>query len=364
MKKIVFVLLLLPGFLAAQTGQKGFTNNGKLSGFENGTEVKLVKNGEGTVLTDTKLKDGKFVLKGKIAEPTLFYVLVGDQAPVELYLENTIISLKGSKTNLKNAEISGSKSQKDFKDFTKVFIPMAKDLNALAATINGTSPGTVRDSLILVHQASGNKIQNEIDKLIQKKPKSAVLPFILSATYGFNEDPILLENRFNKLDASVRKMEISKTLVDFIAENKIGAVGTEAMDFSQPDTLGNMVSLSSFRGKYVLLDFWASWCGPCRNENPNVVASFNKFKSKNFTVLGVSLDRPGKKDAWLEAIKEDGLIWSQLSDLQGWNNAAAKLYKVTGIPQNFLIDPQGKIIGRNLRGPALDEKLCEVLGCN
>jgi peroxiredoxin len=303
-------------------------------------------------------------LKGKIAEPTLFYVLVGDQAPVELYLENTIISLKGNKANLKNAEISGSKSQKDFKDFHKSIYSNGKGFKCLSCYHQWHFTRYSKRFVNIVHQASGNKIQNEIDKLIQKKPKSAVLPFILSATYGFNEDPILLENRFNKLDASVRKMEISKTLVDFIAESKIGAVGTEAMDFLQPDTLGNMVSLSSFRGKYVLLDFWASWCGPCRNENPNVVASFNKFKSKNFTVLGVSLDRPGKKDAWLEAIKEDGLIWSQLSDLQGWNNAAAKLYKVTGIPQNFLIDPHGKIIGRNLRGPALDEKLCEVLGCN
>ena len=124
------------------------------------------------------------------------------------------------------------------------------------------------------------------------------------------------------------------------------------------------MSLSSFRGKYVLVDFWASWCGPCRMENPNVVASYHKFKEKNFTVLGVSLDRPGRKEDWLGAIHKDNLTWTHVSDLLFWNNAAAKLYRVQGIPFNLLLDPEGKIIGRNLRGSGLDMKLCEVLGCN
>jgi peroxiredoxin len=144
----------------------------------------------------------------------------------------------------------------------------------------------------------------------------------------------------------------------------VGAVGTDALDFTQPDTSGAPVALSSFRGKYVLVDFWASWCRPCRMENPNVVASYTKFRNKNFTVLSVSLDKPGDKDKWMDAIHNDKLTWTHVSDLQFWNNAAAVLYHVQQIPQNMLIDPNGKIIARDLRGTELDSKLCEILGCS
>jgi peroxiredoxin len=138
-------------------------------------------------------------------------------------------------------------------------------------------------------------------------------------------------------------------------------VGKQAPEIAMPDAQGNTVSLSSFRGKYVLVDFWASWCAPCRRENPNVVEAYHRFKNKNFDILGVSLDRPGEKDNWMQAVKNDNLTWTQISDLKYWESAAVPLYKLTSIPFNVLVDPNGLVVGENLRGDELEEKLDEVL---
>lgn len=364
MKKIIFLFLLAPLISLAQK-DPSFTINGKLAGYPDGTTIRLVRNGDNTDLAAGVLNQTAFQLKGTVTEPVLCFLFIGTEPkPVEIYVENKSISFSGDKSKPGEYKIEGSASHKDFDVFVKEFIPLAQQLSSLASIINNTMPGPDRDSMLSMHKKMEAAVQQSIDKMVQEKPKSLVTAFVLSATYGFKEDPQQLEERYKKLDPSVKETEAGKQIATTIADSKIGAVGSLATDFTQADTSGTPVALSSFRGKYVLVDFWASWCGPCRQENPNVVENFKKFSPKNFTVLGISLDRPGQKERWIEAIHEDNLTWTHVSDLQFWNNAVARLYRVQSIPQNYLLDPEGKIIAKNLRGPALEAKLCELLGCN
>jgi len=374
MKKIFFVLLLAPlSILAQKTAlQKqpvkkpmpSFLITGTVTGLAEGTDIKLLDGNDNSNLASGKVVKGKFILIGKVAEPSLAILQLGSGVSQYIFIENKKIAITGSMANLKNLKVTGSASHNDFIAFQNTFNPLFASLNATAAMLNATPRGAGYDSLMVIYDSSRAKIQQQITAFIKQKPKSYVSPFLLFVTAEMSEDFLEMEKHYNLLDTTIRHSAIGQNLFNYIQYYKVGAVGTPALDFVQPDTAGNKISLSSFRGKYVLVDFWASWCGPCRIENPNVVENFKTFKDKNFTVLGVSLDKPDGRANWLAAIYRDSLTWTHVSDLKFWNNEAAQLYHVSSIPFNILVDPNGKIVARNLRGEALRLKLCELLGCN
>ena len=190
-------------------------------------------------------------------------------------------------------------------------------------------------------------------------PSSIVSAYEIYSNFSYNPRLGQLDSLYQELDTNLRTTYFGRIIENIIEKEKLTAIGKPAPEFSANDVNGKPIALSSFKGKYVLIDFWASWCGPCRQENPNVVKAYHRFHDKGFDIFGVSLDRDKVK--WLEAINKDGLDWTQVSDLKGWESASVSLYGVQGIPMNYLLDKNGIIVAKGLRGDELENKLAEIL---
>lgn len=317
------------------------------------------------------IKDGKFEFSGELSIPVIanlwisFMKKEGRQRKaekVQFYLEKgvTKIDIKDSATK---AIIRGSKSQNEFALINALLRPYELENDSLRKqfAVSRKAKDSAKMEEITRQVVNNNrKIKDTRRAFILDHPKSFVSFKVLQDYTGVVIDSDVAEPLFNVLAENIRTSEFGKKFYEEIQKSKVTALGKLAMDFTQNDTLGKPVSLSDFRGKYVLLDFWASWCGPCRAENPNVVKAHDKYKDKNFTVLGVSLDQPGAKQAWMDAIHKDQLWWTHVSDLKYWDNAVAKQYRIRAIPQNLLIDPNGNIVAKNIRGEELQNKLAEI----
>jgi peroxiredoxin len=311
----------------------------------------------------TYIENGQFLLTGEIPEPGIYNLLISnpkqkDQTRYfDLFLANEPSAIRFTGT-AGNFEVLEGNSLRAFatliRDFGADFETLSK-LNQMRQT-----PGVNADSINTAWDTILQRVENNVEPFIKAYPTSPVAPFLLCTIWPVTSNKVdRVDGWLQQIDSSALQNDFGAAIKDYVATEKMFGYGQEAPNFVQNDVAGKPVELKSLRGKYVLVDFWASWCGPCRMENPNLVNAYQKFKGKNFTVLGVSLDRD--KNKWTQAIAEDNLTWTHVSDLAYWNNAAAKLYKVQSIPQNFLLDPKGKIIGKNLRGPALDEFLAENL---
>ncbi len=382
MHHIIFRLLFVPIALlfainaSAQPGANNvvkqetkLTLKGKVGAGFDSMWAALMEPEKGTYVgQQSRISKRSFTITTPLPNPGIYLLMVGDprkQSTLKyfnIFLENgkaaVTVSDDGS-----DYQVDEGTPPKAFKALILYFGSDFDSLSMISKMVE--SAGTYHyspDSLAQVRKVIAGRIAQKIPSFLDAYKSTAVAPFLLNLVWGLNYPIADVEGWMNAIDSSAMENQYGQSIRELVNVEKTLGYGRPAPLFVQNDPDGNPVSLEKFKGQFVLLDFWASWCGPCRQENPNVVNAYNKYKAKNFTVLGVSLDRDKKK--WVQAINDDGLTWTHVSDLGFWSNAVAQLYRVSSIPQNYLLDPEGKIIGKNLRGYELDAFLEKVLSHN
>lgn len=328
MKAIPAILagLLFSGSTLIAQEKKNVEISGTLSGVTSG-KIYLQKfnNKIFSSVDSAEIKDGKFLLKEKLILPELYGLTTNpNKSPLYVFLEAGKVTV-----NLDTAKYYS----------------------------NSTVQGSASNDLFAAYKKQRGV---KIDEFIKQNPTSIVPAYVLYRDFSYRLSPEEIKANIALLDPSLQQSQYVTVLNELITVLNTVSIGKKAPDFTSLTPEGKSISLAGQLGKYLLVDFWAAWCGPCRRENPNLVKAYQKYHEKGFDVLGVSLDK--SKEDWVKAIKTDNLNWAQVSDLAYWNSAAAKLYGVRAIPANVLIDPKGVIIARNLRGEELDKKLEELLG--
>jgi peroxiredoxin len=364
--KHFFSLFLLVFFLASCSTGPHYTVKGKIDGSDSIIfYIQKREAGKTTSIDSAISKKGHFTMKkGAVAYPQLVQLVAGtSRKRIAFYLENSEITITGSIDSLFNARVTGSKTQDELNSIIDMNKPLSDKYTKLYQEYQ-VARRVNNKTLVASLEQRADSIQNEMTVIeknfVKSHPKSYVTPGILTnLSYSISLEE--LESMLNGLDTSLAKLPQMVSLNEKLNAMKLVAVGQKAPDFTQNDPAGKPVSLASKVGaKLLLIDFWASWCAPCRQENPAVVKVYNEFHKKGLEIIGVSLDQ--SKEEWLKAISDDKLTWTHVSDLKYKGNEAAKLYAVSSIPSNFLLDEKGVIIGRNLTGESLEKKVKEVLG--
>lgn len=356
-------LLLLAGCLCAagafaQKGAPKASIDATISGLKDSVVYIIIPKGDDAKKDSVKVVDGHFSWKGSVPEPQKIYIMMA-QRYNELFMENAHVTIRGNADSLEHLQIKGSKTQAEYDAYQTSVADITKQQHALydkyESVKNDEAAKAAWEKQL---DALSEQKRGRTARYIAAHPNSVVSLNMVAEAASMGEYA-KVNTLYQQLSPAMKQTHTGTELAERLEVLRKSAVGQHFMDFTQNDVNGKPVKLSDFKGKYVLLDFWASWCGPCRAENPNVLKNYNQFKDKNFTVVGVSLDESDAK--WKEAIAHDNMPWMELSDLKGWKNEVAAQYGIRAIPSNFLIDPNGIIIAKDLRGAALEEKLTAVL---
>lgn len=373
MKKILLLLLITISIVACKkVGKDEFVIEGKADGIANGVAVYLQKqDSTGLVQVDTvKVKDGKFKFEGKFKEPGIHFIEL-DKMPGKavLVLESGEITVKIRKDTVAKSVVGGTYSNEQLTDYTKESQKIQTKMMAFQkANMAKYQEAQAKKDTVTINalMKENSTFQKEFEKIsmdhMEKKPKSYLsLLFLEQFMSQPSADQAKLKKIYENLDASLKATKAAKKIKKSLDNLSSTSVGSIAPAFSAPDVNGKMISLKESLGKVTIIDFWASWCGPCRQENPNVVALYNEFHAKGLNIIGVSLDREGEADKWKEAIAKDGLTWTEVSNLKFWQDPIAMQYNVKSIPATFLLDANGKIIAKDLRGEELKAKIASLL---
>ena len=356
----IVVILSTAAFTKLATGYK---ITGTVVGLPDNTWLYLRTAKPDVEIDSCKVQNGKFTMSGKIAENAdrVYLHTAKYTNYVSFWLENTNIAINVKAGEFKKGTITGSVTQDEERQLGKINEPVNQQIDSLEKALKPVKDKEERKALIAQINVLEEKSKQMSRNYIRSHPNSLVAANLLniySSTWGKDTTSALYTN----MSAAMKATRYGRETNDFIVLNRTIKVGGPYADFEQANALGKTVKLSDVKGKYILLDFWASWCGPCREENPNLVKTYTEYKDKGFAVLGVSLD--DNKAHWLKAINDDKLAWENVCDLRGDKNKVALMYGINAIPNNFLIDDKGTIIAKNLRGKALDDKLKELLGNN